>query len=493
MDASDVRHTCRHRSRLDLIGSVPDRPNILLFITDDHAPWTLPCYGNSESEAPAFDRLAKRGVVFNQAFTPSPVCSPARACLLTGLTPSQHGVHDWISKHDPECHDRDWTRGQLTLSEILSRDGYRCGLAGKWHLGRDETSPRGYDWYFGIARGGHEGESTFIKDHQHDVRTGNITEFVTDEAIGFLQQCPADQPFFLHIGYTDTHSPYVGQNPELVERFSGCTFADISVDEPHPNSWNEGFAEDASISEDDIRLRHANQYAAVANIDQHIDRILAELESSGRLDNTIIIYTSDHGLSLGQNGFWGKGNGTRPLNMYDLSIHIPLFVSGPGIPQAKRIDRSVDHYDTFQTICEWCHVDRGSLRADVDYPGQSYLPLIRSDSTDWDDTRFGEYGDLRTAHNQTHKLVRRYPNGPDELFDLRADPSETTNLIDIDDCSSVVRDLSAKLEAFYSKHEDPDRSGLKVRDLPRHNTTQKPAQVISSEAWRDGIRESRGF
>ena len=259
--------------------------------------------------------------------------------------------------HDPECQERDWLAGQLTLSEILSHEGYRCGLSGKWHIGQDYQCPKGYDWYFGFAmQGGHEGITTYIKEGRAQVRRGNVTEYVTDEAIGFLETCDSSQPFFLHVGYTDTHSPYVGQNPELVERFSDATFDDIEVDEAHPFSWNEGIPEGSEITESEIRLRHANQYAAVADIDRHIDRIVTHLESAGQLENTILIYTSDHGLSLGQNGFWGKGNGTRPLNMYDVSIRVPLIVSGPNIPTDIRVDRCVDHFDTFLTICEWCGV-----------------------------------------------------------------------------------------------------------------------------------------
>ena len=174
MAAPDVRGRSVVGTRVCL--GVSARPNILLFVTDDHAPWTLPCYGNSEAQATTFDRLASNGVVFKNAFTPTPVCSPGRACLLTGLTASQHGVHDWIAMHDPECQERDWLSGRITLAEILHASGYRCGLAGKWHIGRDFEKPRGYDLYYGFAtQGGHEGVTTYIKDGRAQVRRGNVT------------------------------------------------------------------------------------------------------------------------------------------------------------------------------------------------------------------------------------------------------------------------------------------------------------------------------
>ena len=332
---------------------MPARPNVILFLTDDHAPWTLPCHGNTEVRAPTFDRMAEEGVVFRNAFTPTPVCSPGRACLLTGLTSSQHGVHDWIAMHDPECQERDWLAGQVTLAEALSREGYVCGLSGKWHVGQCYQAPRGYDWYFGFAmQGPHMGITTYVHEGRAQVRRGNVTEIVTDRAIEFLNKVPGDRPFFLQVGYTDTHSPYTGQDPELVASYREATFRDIAGDDPHPWSWNEGFPEDTEVPEEEARIRHMNQYAAVTDIDRSIGTLLDAVASSGRAEETIIIYTSDHGLSQGQNGFWGKGNGTRPLNMYDVSIRVPLLAMGPGLSKGVACDRCVDHAVPCRPRCQ---------------------------------------------------------------------------------------------------------------------------------------------
>ncbi|MDP6041849.1 MAG: DUF4976 domain-containing protein, partial [Candidatus Latescibacteria bacterium] len=165
-------------------------------------------------------------------------------------------------------------------------------------------------------------------------------------------------------------------------------------------------------------------------------------------------------------------------------------IYGAGITGGVEVAHCVDHFDTFQTICELGGV---ALDLEVHYPGQSYLNMVTGRNVeDWDDTRYGEYGDSRMIRTLHYKLVRRYSHGPDDLFDLRNDPGETENLIDRAELVSTRDALLASLEVFYSEYEDFEKSGLRVKELPRHNNPQKPSQVVSSEAWRDGVRESRG-
>jgi len=465
------------------------RPNIILFLSDDHAPWTLPCYGNSEVYSPSFNMMAENGTVFNNAFTPGPVCSPGRACLLTGRLPSQHGIHDWISMDDPECMNRDWLADELTLAQILKENGYHCGLSGKWHLGRDTHTPRGYDWYFGFPDfqkpNVHIGNCNYVLNGDNLKINGNRTEITTEYAIDFLNNTKEDSPFFLQIGYISTHSPFLGQAPELVDFYQEASFNDIKTASPHPCSWNEDFPEGHSITPGEARIRHQNQYAAVTDIDRNIKKILDNLEKSGEIENTIIIYTSDHGLSLGQNGFWGKGNGTRPLNMYDISCRVPLLFFGKSIKEGLRVNACVDHLDSFMTICDLCEV----VPPLAERPGKSFLPLLREESREWDDTKFGEYGDTRTIRTSQFKLVMRYPDGPHELFNLLVDPEEKNNLFAKKSSNQVVEELEKKLDYYFKKYSDPVKNGLNVKELPRHNSPQKNSQRISSEGWRDGIRE----
>ena len=196
-------------------------------------------------------------------------------------------------------------------------------------------------------------------------------------------------------------------------------------------------------------------------------------------EDTIIIYTSDHGCAIGHQGFFGKGNSTRPLNMYDISLQVPLIIAGAGVA-AQPCHAFVDHCDTFQTICDLAGVE---LPEDERYAGTSYADVLRGRGMVWDNTRYGEYGDLRMIRDRRWKLVFRYPDGPHELFDLGEDPDELVNVYA--DNTDVAAGLKSRLDEFYNAQEDPERSGLRVKELPLHND--------GNEAWRDGRREARGL
>ena len=165
--------------------------------------------------------------------------------------------------------------------------------------------------------------------------------------------------------------------------------------------------------------------------------------------------------------------------MYEISLQVPLIISGAGIPSGV-VPHYVDHYDTFQTVCEMAGI---ALPVSETFAGQSYGPLLLGEEIAWDNTQFGEYGDLRMIRDERWKLVYRYPGGPHDLFDLPADPDERTSVFDA--CADVVTALKARLDKFYREHDHAEYSGLRVKEQPIHNG--------SSEAWRDGRREARGL
>ena len=459
-------------------------PNIVLFLTDDHGAWANGSYGNADVRTPTLDRLANEGVRFENAFTPTPVCSPARACVLTGLTSSQVGIHDWLQEAYDDIGRRDWLGSARTLFEYFKAADYMTGLSGKWHLGQSHLAPKGADYHFGLPgwQGIHNEEYTYVKNGEDYVSSENKSKLITDHAIEFLDNVPDEQPFFLNVGYIATHSPYhkTTHDPAMTQLYENCEFIDIPSYKPHDWVKNEGFSMTEPTTQD-LRDHYIGYYAAVTEIDNNVARIIEHLEARGLADNTIIIYTSDHGLTTGHHGFWGKGNSTRPLNMYETSLRIPLIFSGAGVVTGQAVQHNITHYDTFQTI-----LDLADLHSDTDksFPGKSYLQILQGDVQAWDETVYGEYGDLRMIRTPEYKLVMRYPRGPHDFFDLSIDPQETTNQIHNQAYQDVIDSLKIQLEAFYDIYSSDELSGLKVKQLHRHN---------DYEAWRDGLREERGL
>ncbi len=457
-----------------------DQPNILVIMTDDHAQWAAGCYGNRELHTPTMDYLAQTGVRMANAFTPTPVCSPARASFFTGLYPSQHGIHDWLfyfhrtesERQRAELNEQPWLGDLKTLAQFLAEAGYTCGLSGKWHCGRDDHPQPGFDYWYSL-RANEPPLAGEYSDHGQFVQhSGYNTETITDNAVAFLRQRKTDHPFFLFTGYIGTHSPWRDHPERLVEQYRECTFADIPADTVYPFGRLAG--ESTQRSRYNAREALAQYYASVSHIDEGIGRLLDELEAQGVRDDTLVVYVADHGLNCGHHGVWGKGNGTRPLNMLEESIRIPMIFNHPGQLFAGQVrSEFVDHCDLFETLLDYAGVQPERQHS---YPSNSFKPLLTEGRAlpDWKDTQICEYGNVRMARNRTHKLVRRAPNGPDHLFDLQADPREVANILATN--PELAADLQARIDGFFSEYEQPDKSGLQVRTLPRHNY---------NEAWRD--------
>ena len=447
-------------------------PNILLFITDDHGQWASGPYGNHEVSTPNLDSLAASGVVMENAFTPTPVCSPARASLLTGLTPSQHGIHDYIAA----AFDRKlWLATEYTLPQLLQRAGYRTGLAGKWHIGNEDKPAPGFDFWFSVGSAYpllHDGARDFCNHGRMERMCGVTNDIIAEQAGGFVKATD-ECPFFLLVCLTATHSPWQGHPERLASMYRDASFCDIPAGESYP--FGEQALESLSVDRRREREAQAQYYAAVSHVDEIVGQLLEAVDETGKLNNTVVVYTSDHGLNCGHHGIWGKGNATLPLNMLEESIRVPLQLSWPGVlPAGMRRVEMVDHLDLFQTLVS---VGIADLPAKTDYAGTSMLPLFFEPEVDcnWRQVQFGEYGTVRMARSGRYKLIRRLPNGPHELFDLEADPRETRNLIESSSHLAVISELSGLMETHFRRYSRPDKSGTLGVDLPQHNMT---------EAWR---------
>ena len=417
--------------------SIGGRPNILVFLTDDHGQWLQQAYGNTEVRTPNMNRIAARGVRMANAYTPCPVCSPARASFFTGRMPSQHGIHDYIEEKT-QSYAVPWLKGQTLISELLHGAGYHTGLVGKWHCGEDRYPHPGFDYWFSywVSQYPHRGKQNFSENGQQVEADGFQSPFLTERAIGFLRdhyrnEATAQRPFFLFVGYTDTHSPHADMPEDLVAQYAGATFRDVP---------NEAFARchgkpliPVSDNPSVERARRQQYYAAASSVDREVGKILDELERTGQLANTLVVYTGDHGLNGGQHGMWEKGNGTLPQNFLEESIRVSCLLSWPdgGIAQNLQSDLWVNHCDLYATLLEAAGaVPNATLAREINSPGQSYLANLRGHSgAQWRDFAICEYGNARMLRSDGYKLILRYPYKGTELanefYDLAADPRET--------------------------------------------------------------------
>ena len=455
-----------------------EKQNIIVILNDDHGQWAMGAYGNQELRTPNLDYLSATGVQMNNAFTPIPVCSPARACLLTGRLASQHGIHDYLASNDEEIDGREWLKDETTLAQLLSAAGYETAYCGKWHLGHDDQPQPGFDYWFTL--GGdypvdHGGSHRFCDNGRSRVVHGYKTRIITEQAIHFLRQRDKERPFFLVIGYTATHSPWRDHPERLVAAYRSCSFADVPDDVDYP--FGRQNLESTFSTRENPREALAQYYAAVSQLDEATGELVDELEALDLRQDSLLVYTSDHGLCCGHHGIWGKGNGTLPLNMVEESIRVPMLFNQPGRLEAgQRRGEFVDHLDLFQTLAAYAGIEP-TERSGREYPGRSFLSLLDNGETipDWRREQYGEYGPLRMIRTERYKLLLRYPDGVHELFDLTADPRETVNLYEEQGYEALIEELRGRVEGYFGRYEDPIKRGLNAGELPRHNFT---------EAWR---------
>lgn len=450
-------------------------PNILVIMSDDHGQWALGCYGNRELHTPTFDKLAAGGTRLASAFTPCPVCSPARASFFTGRLPSQHGIHDWLAEED----DFDWMEDETTLAQILQESGYRTGLVGKWHCGRSSIKQPGFDYWFGFERGQypHKGQQYFTEQGQSVEANGQQSFFLTEKAIEFLCNTDDNRPFFLFVGYVNTHSPFENQPERLVSKYRGSGFSDIPRE-----TWSdkdEGWVRYGNPTDETERREWlAQYYAAVEYIDEQVSQLVETLETSGFLENTLIIYTSDHGHMNGHHGLYTKGNATVPQNFFDESIHVPCLLSWPDVIQAGGVmEEPVDHCDLFQTILDAACVRLTfDQKKSINSPGRSYLPMLRGEPLLWRTHRFCEYGNARMIADSRFKFIRRFKaekeHFRDEFYDLKKDPRETLNLIDDFNYAIHISKMNRLLDEYFLLYEEERKSGREILTQRRSNPVE---------------------
>lgn len=438
----------------------PARPNVLFVLSDDQGAWAMGCAGNRDVRTPALDALAKSGTRFENFFCTSPVCSPARASLMTGQIPSQHGVHDWIRGGNYGPDRVDYLSDATLITDILSAGGYRCGLVGKWHLGASDQPRAGFvHWFAHQAGMSPYFDAPFFRGSEPEVVPGYVTDALGDEAIGFLQHESAnDAPFWLSLHFTAPHSPWIRSHPEdLMGIYDDCKFEACPQEPRHPDSYCGNLEAEQGFS--DPRANLQGYFAAITGMDRAFGRVLAALDAHHLRENTLVVFLSDNGMNCGHHGIWGKGNGTFPQNMYDSSVKVPFIVSHPGrIPASRTAESLCSGYDIYPTLLDYLGLPLDSCEG---LPGRSLRAVFEGGviSPNAEVVVFDEYGPVRMIRTSEWKYVHRYPYGPHLLFDLKRDPGERANLIDAPEHMGMQEDLRARLQSWFAMHADPLRDG----------------------------------
>jgi choline-sulfatase len=357
-----------------------ERPNILLVCTDQQRMDSLACYGNRFVSTPGTDAMAAAGMAFDRAFTPWPVCTPARGTMWTGVYPHAHGVIDNVYGVDNAFATH--AKFNETVFDRLQAAGYLTAHFGKWHLG--ETQPPFFDvWEESFnSRFGHWIDGKLDGEYRPDR--------CTDAAIAFLEkQADADKPFVAVVSYYPPHDPY-----SAPKRFY----------EPYRGKG----------------VPYAGYYAAVSALDEDLARMRATLATTGLKDNTVVIYYSDHGDT-----FWYRREGEHKFVCFDDAIRIPLLVEGPGIAPGTRSAAPVGLQDLTPTM-----LDLAGLAVPDTLHGRSIKPLLMGETpAGWRDDYYVETVthiskiEQRSVRTERWKLIAS-ANGAHELYDLEADPEE---------------------------------------------------------------------
>jgi choline-sulfatase len=449
----------------------PPRPNILFIMADDQAPWAMHCAGDPNAFTPNMDRLAEGGARFSNAFTPTPVCSPSRASLMTSRYGSELGITDWIHPKNDQGVGLD--ARFPTWPALLSEAGYQTGLIGKWHLGElpdQHPTRRGYQSFTGFLGGGTPPQNPVLeKDGASAKRDGFIVDLVAEEALDWIKRRDAHKPFALSVHFREPHASYLPVRDEDWDKVK-----DLEIQLPRPVY--------PGTDEAKVKKLMREYLASVAAIDRNLGRILDLLDAEHLTEQTLVVYTSDHGYNMGHHGIWHKGNGhwillpealpaatqnipkgQRP-NMFDTSIKVPMLVRWPGhVPAGGENRHLISHLDWLPTLCE---LAGAQLKKDAQFRGKSITPLLGNPTEPRQTSDFyAEYSTKHQSRTQMRvyrtaewKLVRDFLNpGRDELFHLSVDPGEHTNMIDSNEALALEAKASLQnlMTAKMKELNDP--------------------------------------
>ena len=454
--------------RIEQASASYQTPNVLFIAIDDLNDWIGCLHGHPQVQTPNIDKLAKRGMLFTNAHAQSPICNPSRTSLLTGLRPSTTGVYGL----SPWIRDVETLKNLTTIPQHFSKHGYTNYSTGKIYHGGNGRRDTDNEFDFmgpgtdivpipeqkivGYTPGGNHELMDWGTFPHEDVEKGDYK--VADWAIETLNSQPS-APFFLSVGFFLPHVPLYTtdkwfdlypyeslQLPPMLEndradtpKFSWYNHWDV----PEPRlKW----LEDSKQLKPLVR----SYLAAISFVDEQVGRVINALDKNGFDKNTIIVLWSDHGYHLGEKQISGKNT------LWDRSTHVPLIFAGPGIKNNVNYDAPVELLDIYPTLNELCH-----LTSPDGLEGHSLVPILFDPSV----TRPWP---AITTNNQNNHGIRttnwryiQYANGSEELYDMKLDPNEWTNVANDEKYESVISELSEWLPT----NNQPPHIGNNLRVL----------------------------
>ena len=472
------------------------RPNIVFIMSDDHAVKAVSAYGGSLVETPNIDRIANAGVRFDRAYVGNALCGPSRASMLTGLHSHGNGFYsnEWSGPFDGQ---------QQTLPGLLQEAGYHTAVIGKWHLYSD---PVGFDHWEVINNQFEQGSyynPEFRSSQGIEETKGYVADLVTDKAIDWLaQQANSSAPFFLIYNHKTPHRDWLPgpeelkawdesarlPEPESLRRdlkdqiqarrearmsiAQHMTDNDVklsmtsNLDTDQAALWETAFGagnrefESREISPDEELSWKYQRYiktylASIQSMDRQIGRLLDYLETEQMIRNTIVIYTSDQGFFLGENGWFDK------RWMDEVSSQVPFVMQWQGrVEPGTSTDALVQNIDFAPTL-----LAAAGVSADGAMHGLNLLPLLGESPPEWNRDLYyhfyenpGFHGVARHygVRGDRYKLVHYYENDEWELFDLETDPQDQVNLYNSAAHADVLKDMKVRLGKLRTAYQVPE-------------------------------------
>lgn len=456
--------------------SKPQKPNILFVFADQLRSQELSCYGGVNIKTPNLDRLAEEGLMMTNAISTYPICTPFRGMLLTGLYP----LHSGISNNDHPLNP-----DLPSFAKACKEEGYNTAYIGKWHLdgmGRSTYIPPerrlGYDFWQALECTHNYFNSMYYDNNAKEpvYWEGFDAEAQTKAAQNYIKSRDPEKPFFLTLSWGPPHSPYIAPQKyldmvdpmklELRENVKEHEIADKLADNPRfiiPDKYKDHKKRRYDLENEDwVRSSYAKYLAATLALDDYFGQILKTLEEEGILDNTILVFSSDHGDHLGSHQFFDK------CPPYEESISIPFLLRYPKVVKEKtESDILLSPIDMFPTIFGFA----GLKHSNVD--GFDFSKVIANKEEDKRDaillmnlTHFNNAAlvngldTYRGVRTKQYTYARYEDKTPWLLFDNKKDPYQMNNLANIPDYIELINELDTKLEKLLKEAGDSENTKL---------------------------------